>query len=132
MPGGIITEFNRSFFSALPNGIVVAFQQLLNFFFSSVDPEPPSASLSNFAHFLVFFLVGVLAGCGFRKFGAVYGIALVVVFAVVTEALQTLVFGRSASLHDVYLDSIGGILGLLSVITIILLAEKYRNYVEPM
>lgn len=124
LPGGIITEFSRSFFSALPDEIVIGFGQLLNFFFGSVDPEPPSASLSNFAHFLLFFLVGALAGWGFRKFGVLYGLALVVVFAVVTEALQTLVFGRSASLHDVYIDSIGGILGLLFVISIILIVEK--------
>ena len=124
VPVRIITEFNNSFFSVLPGGVAVTFEQLLNFFFGSANPKPTSASLSKFAHFLVFFLVGALAGWGFRKFGVLYGLALVVVFAVVTEALQTLVFGRSASLHDVYIDSIGGILGLLFVISIILIVEK--------
>ena len=124
MPGGMITAFNNSLFSVLPTGIAVAVEQLLAFFFGTTEAKAPSVSLSKFAHFLVFFFVGVLAGRGFRKFGVVYGIALVVVFAVVTEALQTLVFGRSTSLRDVYIDSIGGILGLLSVISIILICEK--------
>ena len=72
-----------------------------------------------------------MAGRGFRNHGVVYGIAMVVVFAVVTEALQTLVFGRSASLRDVYIDSIGGVLGLLSVITYVVMTEKLREYGEP-
>lgn len=131
MPGGIIATFNESIFSVLPSGIAVAVEQLLAVLFSSGDTKAPWAGLSKIAHLLVFFFVGVMAGRGFRNHGVVYGIAMVVVFAVVTEALQTLVFGRSASLRDVYIDSIGGVLGLLSVITYVVMTEKLREYGEP-
>ena len=131
MPGETIATFNESIFSVLPSGIAVAVEQLPNVFFGSVDTKAPWSGLSKIAHLLVFFFVGVMAGRGFRNYGVAYGIALVVVFAVVTEALQTLVFGRSASLRDVYIDSIGGMVGLLSVITYVLMTEKLGEYVEP-
>ena len=130
MPGGIITAFNKSVFGILPDAIAGGFQQLLTYFFGSIATKAPGSELTKFAHFLLFFFVGVLAGRGFRKVGIVYGLALVGVVAVVTEALQTLVFGRSTSLRDVYIDLVGGIFGLLFAVTCILLVEKFRKHVK--
>lgn len=131
LPGEIITGFNQSLFNQLPEGLAVIVQRLSVIVLGSFDSTAPSAGISKLGHFLVFFLIGVLVGKAFRRLGLIYGVALLAVLAIVTEALQLLVFGRSTLLHDVYIDLSGGILGLLFGIGSLLLLEKHRRKCKP-
>jgi hypothetical protein len=115
MPGGIITAVSKSIFSSLPQGGADFVEAFLEFFFGAGSAKP-WIGISKLAHFLGFVLIGGLVGRSYRRVGVVFAIASVVVFATVTECLQTLVFGRSSSLRDIYIDSLGGVFGALSVV----------------
>ena len=131
MPGGFVTSVNIWLFSLLPEGGAVGLQNMMAFFFGTGATAGPFASLSKLAHFLVFMLIGVLIGQAFRQIGLFYGFALITVFALVTESLQTLVYGRSTSLRDVYIDISGGLFGLVVGVGCVLLLEKIRFAAEP-
>ena len=131
LPGGIITTANNTFFALLPESMADGLLNILGFLFGSIETAAPSGSLSKLAHFLVFMLIGVIIGQAFRRIGLFYGFALIAVFAVVTESLQTLVYGRSTSLRDVYVDISGGLFGLVVGVGCVLLLEKIRSAAEP-
>lgn len=131
IPGGIISGLNTEIFDVLPRGIAASVQTLSTFFFGSFDSNSPSAGISKIGHFLVFLLIGILVGKSFRTIGIAYGIALMTVFAIVTESLQTLVFGRSTSLRDVYIDLSGGLLGITVGIGYIVVMERLRQHAQP-
>ena len=127
LPGGLVTAFNKWFMQYLPGSSADSIQSLILFFYGNVEAVTPTASISKFAHFLVFMLIGVLIGQAFRRVGLYFGVALIAVFAVVTESLQTLVFGRSTSVQDVYIDLSGALVGLIAGVGCILLLEKLRR-----
>jgi VanZ family protein len=63
-------------------------------------------------HFVVFLLIGIVAGLNFKKVGLVFSIASIAVFASLTEAMQLLVSGRTTSLNDFFIDVVAGVLGV--------------------
>lgn len=132
VPGDLISGFNSGLFAILPDRIASDISTLSRLLFGVLDSAAPSAGISKLGHFAVFFLIGVLAGKAFRLIGVAYGIGVVVAFAVVTEALQTLVYDRSTSLRDVYIDISGGLLGLIIGALGIVLLEKYGRQQRPL
>jgi hypothetical protein len=127
MPGGTIAGVNKVLFGMLPSGTANS-AVWLHAAVVGLGGTQPWSGISKVGHFLAFFLIGVLLGRYYRKIGVLYGISLVVVFAIVTEVLQLLVFARSTSIRDVYIDSAGGVLGLLCVVAYVLAAQKFRGF----
>jgi VanZ family protein len=132
VPGELISEFNSGIFAILPDRLASAVSAMSSFFFGVFDPAAPSAGISKIGHFAIFFLIGVLTGKAFRSIGVAFGIGMVVVLAVVTEALQTLVYDRSTSLRDVYIDISGGLSGLMIGVLCMVLLEKYARRQRPL
>ena len=131
IPGGIVSAVNTGVFSVLPDGIASIIQSLSQMIFGSFDSKAPSAGISKIGHFVVFFIIGVFVGKSFREVGVAYGIALMSVVAIVTESLQILVYGRSTSLQDVYIDLGGGLLGLAFGIVTVVLFERHNKKPNP-
>ena len=58
-----------------------------------------------------------------RKYGIYFALAAIAVLALATEALQTMVYGRTTSVGDLVVDTAGGLTGLLVGV---LIAELIR------
>lgn len=121
---GVVTQ---KLVSLVPNGVADAFHDQLARIYTTSKLSNPNASLSKVGHFFVFAGIGLFAGISYRTFGLVYVSACVGVFALMTEALQMFVIGRTTSIDDLYLDCFAGILGVLVGAFFVALSSRIRG-----
>lgn len=78
--------------------------------------------LREYAHFIEFFILGVLIYLTLREYAMVHkvgkGIAMCLMVAVLDETLQVFVEGRARELSDMMLDAYGSILGVAIIYVI--------------
>ena len=91
----------------------------------------PGAEISKLGHFIVFLCFGLIAGLLWRKCGIYFAFVAIVVLALATEALQTLVYGRSPNVVDSILDVLGGLTGLVLGIVVAGLVELMIRDTAP-
>ena len=87
------------------------------------------------AHFSIYTLVGFLLMLLFVTFNqltnkkrAIISTIIGIIYASSDEIHQKFIAGRSAQITDVYIDTLGVILGILLVVFIIKVYEKAKNY----
>ncbi len=113
--------------SALSDRVKAMVVQIVERIFPSAIDATESADESGFlitlirksAHFLAYLVLGILALWTFSCWGApkryVFSFALCVLYAASDEIHQIFVPGRAGRLFDVFIDSMGASLGLLTV-----------------
>jgi len=117
--GPLITNLSLKIVSLLPESFLALTLSVLSPIYGESNLANGGAWVSKLGHVFIFMCIGAFAGYEWRKIGIVLVAASLTVFAFVTEALQTLVYGRSTSLIDVLVDCAGGFSGvLIGVVTI--------------
>lgn len=112
LPDGLMTSLNGIVSSLLPTTLIAAAGNALAGLFGYTSLGASGAEIGKMGHFAVFLILGTIAGCNFRKIGAMFGVAVIAAFASLTEALQLLVVGRTTSINDFFIDVSGGVIGL--------------------
>lgn len=125
----------------LSGGILVWVEEVLAFLALSVDGEGLHFFIRKGAHFFAYFVLGILLVHSLRLvsipskikpfFYAFYALFISIVYAVIDEWHQTFVPGRSGEWRDVFIDSIGSLVGIiLYCIICIVRFEKEGNWEE--
>lgn len=112
LPDGLMTSLNSLVKGLLPTTVIAAAGKVLANLFGYTNLGGSGAEIGKMGHFAVFLILGVIAGLNFRKTGAVFSLALIAVFASLTEVLQLLVVGRTASVNDFLIDVSAGTIGM--------------------
>jgi VanZ family protein len=111
LPDSIISSAYGALQSVLPVTLIASIGNMLTGLFGYADLHQ-NAEVGKMGHFVVFLLIGIVAGLNFKKVGLVFSIASIAVFASLTEAMQLLVSGRTTSLNDFFIDVVAGVLGV--------------------
>ena len=119
LPDALITSLTRIIESLLPTAMIATAANSVGglFGFSSAGN---GMEIGKVGHFGVFLMLGLLAGFNFRKIGLLFSLALLAVFASLTEVSQLLVVGRTTSFTDFLIDVSGGAIGVGVGVTIYL------------
>ncbi|OED36839.1 hypothetical protein AB833_25875 [Chromatiales bacterium (ex Bugula neritina AB1)] len=72
-----------------------------------------ASDMSKLGHIVAFLLIGFVLGVYYRAVGIIYGLVVIVAFALMTESLQLFINGRGSSWIDAAIDSVAGAAGLL-------------------
>lgn len=112
LPPEMITDANYKLANALPETVLVTARAILSKIYQGPQFMYPGAEISKMGHLFVFMCLGIFVGWFYKKIGFYFSIAVVVVCAFITETLQVLVEGRSPTVGDLLLDSVGGLFGL--------------------
>ena len=127
MPVAVITDLTVKIAALLPEFLMAGTRAVLGGIYGASNLAEPGGGVSKLGHVFIFMCFGVLAGLLWRRIGIIFAAACLAVFAFVTEALQTLVFGRSTTFSDVVLDCVGGFSGLLLGVLIICVIELVKS-----
>ena len=113
LPEPFIATVGSSLAQLIPQSILSWIQEILATYFG-YELQTDSARIVKFGHFAAFLIVGTLIGWTGRYIGFGFGFGLVSIatFAIITEVLQMLVNGRSASVIDIFIDIAGAALGM--------------------
>lgn len=126
MPEFMMSAINFKLASALPESILSNTRRILTGVYGIEKLAGPGAEVSKLGHFIAFALIGVVVGFVSNRIGVIFGAACIVVFALLSEALQFLVGGRTPSMSDLAIDSSGGLLGLIIGLICLLLFGLFR------
>lgn len=113
MPEFLMSSINLKLANALPDSLLSAVRRILTGVYGIEKLAGPGAEVSKLGHFLAFSFIGWMVGFVSDRVGLVYGAACIGVFALLSEALQFLVGGRTPSVSDLSIDISGGLLGLI-------------------
>ncbi len=112
MPEAIISGINLALSQWLPDSFLASAAMAMHKVFGVTGLSGPGAVVSKLGHLVLFVLMGIAVGIGFRKIDVFFSVTCIGVFAWVTETLQTLVNGRTFSVFDFYIDIAGGLIGV--------------------
>lgn len=87
------------------------------------DYDTLSHIIRKLAHFTEFFILGIFSYIGYKY----YSIIFVVATAVLDEFIQLFVDGRTSSIIDVLIDVSGGTLGILLIVLIVKIYNKFKQ-----
>lgn len=99
----------------------------------ALDPEAVHFFIRKSAHFIAYFILGVLVYHTIKLFLYRYipsisvSFFITVLYAISDEFHQTFIPGRSGEVRDVLIDSAGSLTGIFTYVLIILLYNKIRN-----
>ena len=116
MPEPIISNINQKIETYFPQEFLVGAQKMLNTVYGGALNNPGDHA-SKVGHFLVFLGIGIFVGSSLRRVSLIFASASITVFALTTEVLQMLVDGRTARIEDLFLDCLGGLIGLVFAAT---------------
>ncbi len=131
MPEAAMTAITQKLAGVLPESFLTPLRTLLSRLYGESSVAVVGTEVSKLGHFLVFMCFGLFAGLLWRRCGIYYAAAAIFVFAVVTEALQTLVHGRTTHISDLLLDNAGGLVGLAIGIGLAELIGLCRKSPQP-
>lgn len=126
MPEFMMSAINFKLASALPESILSNTRRILTGVYGIEKLAGPGAEVSKLGHFIAFALIGAVVGFVSNRIGVIFGAACIVVFALLSEAVQFLVGGRTPSMSDLAIDSSGGLLGLIIGLICLLLFGLFR------
>jgi len=124
LPENIMTSLYGTIGIVVPTSLLSAVSQTLTGLFGYTSLGGSGAEVGKLGHFGVFLVLGFIAGANFRKIGLVFSIAGLAAFASLTEVLQLLVIGRTASINDFFVDFTAGVLGLTAGVFVYLFFGK--------
>lgn len=127
MPETTMTELTHKLAGEVPGPSLVHLRSILSVLYADNKFSAAGTEVSKLGHFTIFMCFGVFAGLYWRRCGIYFAFAAIFVFAVVTEALQTLVYGRTTNYIDLILDTAGGLLGLVFGIVLVELIGLFRK-----
>ncbi len=113
MPESTMTILNQWLAGLIPTSFLTESRRILGFVYEGNRFVNPGSEVSKIGHFVVFSLLGFFAGLRWQKIGLLFALTCIAAFAFITEALQTLVYGRTTSFGDLIIDMIGGAIGLV-------------------
>lgn len=113
MPEAIMTVLTQKVAGLLPESFLVELRSILSRLYGESRFSEAGTEVSKLGHFLIFLCFGLFVGLVWRRCGIYYAIAAILVFSIVTEVLQTLVYGRTTNISDLILDNTGGLIGLV-------------------
>lgn len=112
MPESIMTGANKKIASVLPQTFLSESRRLLALIYDGNRLIDAGSEVSKIGHFIVFMLLGFLAGLNWQRIGLLFAVVCLAAFAIATEALQMMVNGRTTSVGDLITDMAGGLVGL--------------------
>ena len=127
MPDVLVTSISQKTAGMLPESLLNNSRVLLSKLYGEDKFAHAGAEVSKLGHLLVFACFGFVAGLMWRKCGIYYAFAGIMALAVSTEALQTLVYGRTTNAVDLFVDAVGGITGLWLGFTLASVAALVRR-----
>lgn len=128
LPEATMTLLTQRVAGLVPEPYLIKLRCILASIYGQGRFSDAGTEMSKLGHFLVFICFGLFAGFQWRKSGIYYALAAILVFAVVTEALQTLVYGRTTNIGDLIVDGAGALLGL---VVGIVLAAGISLFIKP-
>lgn len=132
MPGDLLSDLTVKIADLLPESLLVGMQAVLSGVYGESNFTDPGRGVSKLGHVLIFLCIGILAGLSWHRIGVIFAATCLAVFALVTEALQTFVFGRSTTFSDIVLDCVGGFSGLFIGLLIIFVIELVKSPAEKL
>lgn len=112
MPESLMSVINEKLAASIPDFVLSATKNVLSNVFGINKLSGSGAEVSKLGHFFAFTLIGLIVGWYWRRVGLLFGIACVLVFALLSEILQLLVEGRTPSSADLLIDISGALLGI--------------------
>ena len=112
LPPKVISTASLLIADLLPDSLIDGSRGILAILYGHDALTPVAGEIRKIGHFLVFLVLGFLVGFGSKKIQLFFAAASISVFALVTEVLQTLIYGRSPSTVDFIVDCVGGVIGL--------------------
>lgn len=113
MPEALMTAVSQKVAGFVPESLLSNLRSTFSKVYSADKFTHAGTEVSKLGHFLVFSCFGLFAGLLWRKCGFIFAVACIAVLALSTEALQTLVYGRTTNIGDLVIDALGGLTGLL-------------------
>ena len=123
MPEALMTVVSQKVAGLMPESFLSGLRTVLGRIYTDNNFAHAGTEVSKLGHFVVFAFFGLFAGLLWRKYGIYFALAAIAVLALATEALQTMVYGRTTSVGDLVVDTAGGLTGLLVGV---LIAELIR------
>ena len=125
--------------SALSGGFIQSIMDIVNPDFEKLPPEQQKIIIENFqhitrkaAHLLAYTVLGILCMTALqqhammKKKRMITAFLICICYAVTDEVHQLFVSGRSAQVTDVCIDSLGALIGIGLVISVLSLWQSFR------
>ena len=112
LPEPSMTVITQKVAGLFPESVLTNLRTVLGNIYTDNKFAHAGTEISKLGHFMVFACFGLVMGLMWRRCGIYFGIAAIVVLALATEALQTMVYGRTTSTGDLIVDVLGGLTGL--------------------
>lgn len=128
MPEVMLKGATQRISGYIPKSLIDELSSILSSAYGGGRSFNAGSAVSKLGHLLMFVGIGAFGGMLWRRCGGYYIVASIMVFAVATEALQTMVYGRTTNTGDIIIDCVGGLIGL---VVGVLLLESTRNIKKP-
>ncbi len=112
LPENLVKSLYGQVATFLPMSVVKTIGGALAGAFGFPQLGSSGAEIGKLGHFLVFLILGAIAGVNYIKLGVLFALSILASFAFFTETVQLLVVGRTSSINDFMIDMAAAILGL--------------------